>query len=127
MSLTIALNEEEMEVLFRQDSATEDDGGYQGLLVGLQRKIDRSTGELTLTDQELEQIPRYAFDYGQGGWEDRLQAIFGRHLGRRLRGRLRLAQVACVVDELRHHRGCEEAVSGSSSSLSLLMAGNRTR
>ena len=40
-----------------------------------------------VTDQELEQIPRYAFDYGQGGWEDRLRAIFSRHLGGSLRGR----------------------------------------
>ena len=76
-----------MRVLFRQDPRTEDDGGYQGLLVGLQRKIDRSSGEVTLTDQELEQIPRYAFDYGHGGWEDRLKDIFSRHLGADLTGR----------------------------------------
>lgn len=87
MPHTITLNASEMRVLFRQDPRTESDGGYQGLLVGLQGKIDQSSGELTLSDQELEQIPRYAFDYGNGGWEERLKDIFSRHLGADLTGR----------------------------------------
>ena len=87
MPHTITLNASEMRVLFRQDPRTESDGGYQGLLVGLQGKINQPSGELTLSDQELEQIPRYAFAYGKGGWEDRLTDIFSRHLGSDLAGR----------------------------------------
>jgi len=34
-----------------------------------------------LTDVDLERIPRYAFDYGNGGFEGRLRRIFERHLG----------------------------------------------
>ena len=87
MPHTITLSASEMRVLFRQDPRTESDGGYQGLLVGLQRKTNQSSGELTLSDEELEQIPRYAFDYGNGGWENRLKEIFSRHLGSDLAGR----------------------------------------
>lgn len=56
-------------------------GGFQSLLRRWSRRIDRTTGRLDLSDCELEQIPRYAFDYGNNGWEDRLKAIFSRTLG----------------------------------------------
>lgn len=81
MSLPLVLTPDEVAVLFRQDPATRDDGGFQGFLVRLQEKTNRATGEITLDDEDLERIPRYAFDYKQGGWEDRLKAIFGRGLG----------------------------------------------
>jgi len=79
--MEIILNQTEMEVLFRQDPATKRDGGFQGFLVRLQNNTNRSTGRLILTSQDLERIPRYAFDYGNGGWEGRLKNIFQRHLG----------------------------------------------
>jgi hypothetical protein len=50
-------------------------------LVSLQSRIDRVTGGLKLTDDDLRRIPMYAFDYGNGGWEDRLAGAFGRSLG----------------------------------------------
>jgi hypothetical protein len=82
--MQVELNPAEVEVLFRQDPRTERRGGYQSFLVRLQRNTDRATGALTLTDSDLEKIPRYAFDYGNGGWEDRFASVFGRHLGPRL-------------------------------------------
>lgn len=30
--------------------------------------------------QDLEQIPRYAYDYGNGGWESHLREVFERAL-----------------------------------------------
>lgn len=81
-----------MEVLFRQDPRTERRGGYQSFLVKLQRKTDRPTVALALTDSDLEKIPRYAFDYGNGGWEDRLRGVFERHLGGRLGRQVRLPE-----------------------------------
>lgn len=78
---TVYLLPGEITVLDRQDPSTGPDGGWQGLLVRLQNKVNRATGELVLDAQDLEQIPRYAFDYGNGGWEDRLTGIFGRTLG----------------------------------------------
>lgn len=81
MPKTFVLSPQEVEVLFRQDPATDGDGGWQNLLIGLQRKANRTTAAITLDDADLDRIPRYAFDYGKGGWEERLKAVFGRHLG----------------------------------------------
>jgi len=72
---------QEIEALDRQSANTEQDGGFQGLLVKLQRQVDRRTSRIILYERDLERIARYAFDYGRGGWEDRLTTIFGRVLG----------------------------------------------
>jgi len=74
----------EVAVLFRQDPATRDDGGFQRLLITLQELTDQQAGEITFPERLRERIARYAFDYGNGGWEDRLTAIFARTLGPRL-------------------------------------------
>lgn len=81
---TIILNPAEIEVLDRQDPVTERDGGFQQLLVELQDSLNRKTGELSLRGEHEEKIPRYAFDYRTGGWEDRLKGIFWRTLGENL-------------------------------------------
>jgi hypothetical protein len=78
---TVTLNEEEKNILLRQDPATETDGGFQKLLVTLQYLVDEETGVIELPGVLLERIPRYAFDYGNGGWENRLKGIFSRTLG----------------------------------------------
>jgi len=80
----LKLNETEVEILFEQDPSTEKDGGWQGLLVRLQRSCDQSSGIIKVADKDLLRIPRYAFDMGQGGWQDKLVRIFGRTLGQRL-------------------------------------------
>jgi hypothetical protein len=77
----IILSPAETDVLFRQDPDTEADGGFQKFLVSLQRKVNKTSGALVLTAEDLEKIPRYAFDYGNGGWENRLKGIFSRVLG----------------------------------------------
>jgi len=79
--MEIFLTNSEIAELDRQRPNTKKDGGWEGLLVGLQEKVDRVTGRLVLDQQDLERLPRYAFDYGRGGWEKRLQSIFGRTLG----------------------------------------------
>ncbi len=82
--MLITLNAAEIDRLFKQDPATKTDGGWQKLLVSLQEKVDTTTGEIDLDADDLEKIPRYAFDYKQGGWEDTLIAIFSRTLGHKL-------------------------------------------
>lgn len=82
--MIVILNGAEIAELDKQDPATAGDGGYQGLMISLQRRVDRATGELLLTDDDLRRIPMYAFDYGNGGWEDRLLRAFGRGLGSKL-------------------------------------------
>jgi len=79
--VNFVLNAAEMEALFRQDPTTRANGGFQSLLVGLQDNCDRVTGAITVTPAQGARIKMYAFKYGNGGWEDRLTASFGRHLG----------------------------------------------
>lgn len=82
--MDVILTAAEIAELDKQDPATVSDGGYQGLLVSLQQRVDRSTGRLNLRVDDIRRISMYAFDYGNGGWEDRLVAAFGRVLGPRL-------------------------------------------
>ena len=80
----VKLNGEELELLFEQDPASRNAGGFQNFLVKLQEKTNRSTGDLELTWSDLERIARLAFDYRQGGWQNQLRRIFGRVLGEAL-------------------------------------------
>ena len=82
--MDVVLNELEMEALFCQDPGKKAEGGWQGLIVGLQERCNRATGQLQLTPDDLRRIPQYAFDYGDGGWESRLTTTFSRHLGPKL-------------------------------------------
>lgn len=84
--MNITLYEHEIESLF-SPAGTKGQGGFQGLLESLQSRTDRATGALSLTDGDLERISRYAFNYGNGGWENQLRSIFGRTLGSDLSGR----------------------------------------
>lgn len=56
------------------------EGGFQSLMRSL-RQRSAIKGKLTLSPDDRAKIPRYAFDYGNGGFESRLRAIFERHLG----------------------------------------------
>ncbi len=88
--MIVYLTPQEIAVLNRQRPSTRSRGGWQGLIVSLQERVDRTTGALLLTARDLERISRYAFDYGNGGWEGRLRLIFSRSLGSGL-GRQRRA------------------------------------
>lgn len=79
--MDVYLNDTEITEIDKQHPSTAGDGGFQGLMVSLQKRIDRTSGKLTLTADDLRRIPAYAFDYKNGGWEDRLKRAFGRTLG----------------------------------------------
>jgi hypothetical protein len=81
MMTTVTLNKYEMDVLFEQRPSTENDGGWQKLMIKLQRACDRTTGVIQIEADTLARISKYAFDMGHGGWEDRLIKVFGRTLG----------------------------------------------
>ncbi len=82
----ITLNANEILDLLSQDLLTEKDGGWQGLLINLQKRLNKTTGHLTVTASDIGQIQRYAFRADNAGWQNRLQAIFGRTLGPQLAG-----------------------------------------
>lgn len=83
--MQVTLNTEEMRILMMQEPTTQEDGGFQQLMVRLQKKLDSATGNLELNADDLEKIPRYA-GYPFGGWQNRLKAIFSRVLGPNLGG-----------------------------------------
>lgn len=80
----IELNAQERKLLFKQAPQTEGGGGFQKLLVRLQRQYDSDSKEIKLYKPDLEKIGRYAYKYNKGGWQKRLVSIFGRHLGIKL-------------------------------------------
>lgn len=80
----IILNAHERNLLFKQAPQSELGGGFQKLLVRLQRQYDKDSKEIKLYKADLEKIGRYAYKYKKGGWQKRLVCIFGRHLGVKL-------------------------------------------
>lgn len=48
-------------------------GGFQSLLRRLQANFDSATGELAISESDTEKLIRYAINYGQGGFQDRLK------------------------------------------------------
>jgi len=88
-AIDVTLDRDEIQKLLRQNPDTEKAGGWQGLLVGIQKRLNKTTGHLTLTATDLGQIQKYAA-YTTGGFQSRLRGIFGRTLGLRLDGRSEL-------------------------------------
>lgn len=74
------LNQGELSTLFSQPPETKSNGGFQALLVKLQTKVNRLTGTITLSDQDIERIFRYTWQYKNGGWQKKLLQIFGRNV-----------------------------------------------
>lgn len=82
MPIFIQLNTDERAELAKQIAGQ---GGFQGLMKRLRQRAAIS-GKLTVSDDEIAQIGRYAFYEGGGGYENRLKAIFSRTLGSKLNG-----------------------------------------
>jgi hypothetical protein len=77
----VVLNADELAELNRQPQGS---GGFQSLIKRLQSQVNPATREVRLTDTDVEELQHYAFDFKQGGFQDRLVAIFGRVLGSKL-------------------------------------------
>jgi len=54
-------------------------GGFQGFFGGLQYRVDKNRKELTLSREDLDFIYRHKAHPTKGGWQGRLQKVFGRH------------------------------------------------
>ena len=74
---TVLLNEDEMATLNERIAGQ---GGFQTLLARF-REEAQPNGELELSDADVDTIRRYRRKYGGGGWQERLDRIFGRPLG----------------------------------------------
>ena len=74
---TVILNDDEIAAL---NEPIAGQGGFQTLLLRLRNEV-QPTGELQLSDADVDTIRRYRREYGGGGWQERLDRIFGRTLG----------------------------------------------
>jgi site-specific DNA-methyltransferase (adenine-specific) len=79
-SVLVVLNQTESEVLFRQDEARRDGGGYQRRIVSFQERLNKSTGELTLTDDDVQWIQRHGAHPEKASWQKWIKAAFERHI-----------------------------------------------
>ena len=77
----LELNADEVKEL---DRHVKGEGGFESLIRRLQKQVNHATLTLKVTDEDLADIQRYAFDYEQGGFESRLLAILSRVLGPKL-------------------------------------------
>lgn len=77
-SVLVTLNQGEVAALFRQDEARRGDGGWQARLVSFQQRLNRSTGELALTDDDVAWIRRYGAQPGNESWQTWIKQAFGR-------------------------------------------------
>lgn len=74
---TITLNADERAALNVPPAGQ---GGFQTLLRRL-RAVVQPNGELELTDADVATIRQYRTEYGDGGWQERIDRIFARTLG----------------------------------------------
>lgn len=78
-SRLVKLSREELNELMRHDPQTEDRGGFQRFLIGLQSRVNRVTGAIDLSEPEMALILRHGRNPRRGGWQASIRRIFGRH------------------------------------------------
>ena len=74
-STIIKLTKEERRALLQTPKGQ---GGFQNLLLRLQHRINKQTGDLELSQNDLERIYRYKANPKKGGFQGRFNKIFGR-------------------------------------------------
>jgi hypothetical protein len=82
--MKIKLTFGELKELLRQDPSSAGGGGFQNFLVQLGYRVDDTSGELELDNEDLNRISKYVTDYGTGGYQSRILKVFGRTLGESL-------------------------------------------
>lgn len=81
--LDVVLTAHEIAVIDEQGLG--DRGGFPGLMLRCQERVNRITGQLRLTNDDLRRIALYAYGYGdKGRWQTRLLEVFQRTLGLKL-------------------------------------------
>ena len=79
-SVLVILNESEMSELFKQDAAGREGGGWQRKIVSFQERLNKTTGELSLTADDIDWIKRHGSHPEKGSWQRWVNAAFGRHI-----------------------------------------------
>jgi hypothetical protein len=79
-SMIVVLNQGEMSELFRQDAAGREGGGWQRRIVSFQERLNKTTGELSLTADDIDWIRRHGSHPEKGSWQRWLNGAFERHI-----------------------------------------------
>lgn len=67
--------------LMKYDPSSKGRGGFQGLLIKLQSRVNRNTRVIELSSDDMDRILRYGRHPRRGGWQSSIRKIFGGHLG----------------------------------------------
>lgn len=78
-SRRLKLSKEELNELLRHDPATKNRGGFQRFLIGLQSRVNRVSGEIDLSESDMNRILRHGRNPSRGGWQASIRKIFARH------------------------------------------------
>jgi hypothetical protein len=78
-SRRLKLSKEELNELLRHHPATQNRGGFQRFLLGLQSRVNRVSGEIALSESDMNMILRHGRNPRRGGWQASIRKIFGRH------------------------------------------------
>jgi site-specific DNA-methyltransferase (adenine-specific) len=76
----VVLSKDEMAMLFRQDEEKRTAGGWQSRIVSFQQRLNKSTGELALTEEDVAWIKRYGSRPQDGSWQRWLNIAFASHI-----------------------------------------------
>ena len=79
-TMFVTLNQDEISELFKQDEAKRGGGGWQSRLVKFQQMVNKTTGELSLTDDDVAWIKKYGSHPEDGSWQKWIRRAFERHI-----------------------------------------------
>ncbi len=80
-SRTIKLSKPEIVELLRHDPSQRNKGGFQRFFFSLRYKLHPKTGQIELSDSEIQKIIKNCRTSSIGGWQRSTRKIFGRHFG----------------------------------------------
>ena len=69
-----------MEQLFRSDPAQQDTTVWRRKIVAFQERLNKTTGELVLSDGDVDWIRRNALHPAKWCWQEWISAAFARHV-----------------------------------------------
>ncbi len=79
-SRRVVLDRHAMEQLFRQDGAQQEGAAWQRKLASLQERLNKTTGELMLSADDLQWIREHVSQSANGGGHKWVTAAFGRQI-----------------------------------------------
>jgi site-specific DNA-methyltransferase (adenine-specific) len=96
-SLLLSLNREEIVEIFRQDETDGGGNGWQARLISFQQRLNKTTGQLALMEDDVAWIRKFGSRPEDGSWQRWLNTAFRQHIdlgGQPQKPLLRVSQAA---------------------------------